>query len=279
MLEQNHKPGLYVVATPIGNILDISLRALNILKQARYVFAEDTRQSRKLFDWYGIKTKLIACHEYNEMDNSVISLIEKGEIYALISDAGTPAISDPGYKIVNWCLQNEIDIFPVPGACSFVSALSASGMPSDRFIFLGFLPQKEHARKIFLNELTNEIATMIFFESPNRLLNTLKNMREIFGDRHCCICRELTKIFEEFRRGRISDLIKYFSANKPIGEFVILITGCEKQNINNEESIFAELNEVLRSKSVKESVKFISEKYHVPKNTVYKKALELKERI
>lgn len=282
LLEQNHKPGLYVVATPIGNILDISLRAISILKQARYVFAEDTRQSRKLFDWYGIKTKLISCHEYNETDNSVISLIEKGGIYALISDAGTPAISDPGYKIVNWCLLNEISVFPIPGACAAIAALSASGMPSDRFTFFGFLPSKDRARKIFLSKLETETATMIFFESPNRLLNALNDMREIFGDRYCCVCRELTKIFEEFNRGKISEIIEYFSVYKPIGEFVILVTGCSEQKINeqkiNEKNVFDELDEILQSKSLKESVKLISDKYHIQKSIVYRKALELKEK-
>ncbi len=275
--EQNHKPGLYIVATPIGNILDISLRALGILKIARCVFAEDTRQSRKLFDWYGIKTKLIACHEYNETDFAVTSLIDKQEIYALISDAGTPTISDPGYKIVNWCLQNNIDIFPIPGASASIAALSASGMPSDKFTFFGFLPPKKNARKIFLENLGAETGTLIFFESPNRLLDTLEDMLKIFGDRKCCVCRELTKIFEEFKRGNISKMLQYFSANKPTGEFVILISGAVTDAKKETEEIFYELNELLRNASLKESVSILSKKYGINRNIIYKKALELKK--
>lgn len=278
LLEQNHKPGLYVVATPIGNILDISLRALGILKMARCVFAEDTRQSRKLFDWYGIKTKLVACHEHNEADFSVTSLIDEQNIYALISDAGTPVISDPGYKLINWCLQSGIDVFPIPGASAPITALSASGMPSDKFTFLGFLPTKNNARKFFLENLVNKTETLIFFESPNRLLKTLQDMLKIFGDRKCCVCRELTKVFEEFRRDNLSEILKYFSVNKLAGEFVILIAGnvFEEEKKRNTE-IFYELNEFLKSKSVKDAVNIISGKYKVNRNSIYKKALELKK--
>ncbi|MBR1734117.1 MAG: 16S rRNA (cytidine(1402)-2'-O)-methyltransferase [Alphaproteobacteria bacterium] len=276
LLDQNHKPGLYIVATPIGNILDISFRAISILTKAEYIFAEDTRQSRKLLDWYEIKsTKLIACHEYNETHESITSLIENQKIYALVSDAGTPAISDPGYKIVNWCLQHGIDVHPIPGASSFVTALCASGMPSDHFAFFGFLPPKEFARKKFLKNLSNESGTMIFFESPKRLLKSLKNMLEILGDRHCCVCRELTKIFEEFLHGTISEIIEHFSKNNPIGEFVILISGNKKIEIN-EDTIWRELSELLQKKSLKESVKEIADKYNLSKNTAYQKALELK---
>ena len=277
LLEQNHKPGLYVVATPIGNILDISLRALGILKMAQCVFAEDTRQSRKLFDWYGIKTKLVACHEYNETDFSVTSLINKQGIYALISDAGTPTVSDPGYKIVNWCLQNEIDVFPIPGASASIAALSASGMPSDKFTFFGFLPSKNNVRKTFLESLENETGTLIFFESPNRLLNTLEDMLEILGDRRCCVCRELTKIFEEFRRGNLLEMLQYFSNNKPTGEFVILIKGKITEKKKGMEKIFSELNKLLENTSLKESVNVLSEKYKISRKIIYKKALEIKK--
>lgn len=274
-LEQDHKPGLYVVATPIGNILDISLRALCVLQRAKCIFAEDTRQSRKLLDWYGIKGRLVACHEYNEADSAVTTCIEMGEVYALITDAGTPAISDPGYKIVNWCINNGITVFPIPGASAPIVAMSASGMPSDRFTFFGFLPSKSHARKSLLENLKNEKGTLIFFESPNRLLDTLKNMFELLGDRSCCICRELTKIHEEFRRGNISDMIAHFSEKKPIGEFVILVAGATAENADKTD-ISAELKELLQTKTVKEVSKLIAEKYKIAKNEVYKKALEIR---
>ena len=161
LYEQQNKTGLYVVATPIGNIFDISLRALYILKKAKCIFAEDTRQSKKLLSFYGINTKLVACHEYNEIDDSVTSLIQQDEIYALISDAGTPTISDPGYRIVNWCIENSIDVFPIPGASAFVAGLSVSGLPTDNFAFHGFLPPKLQARKSALENLKSEKMTMI----------------------------------------------------------------------------------------------------------------------
>jgi 16S rRNA (cytidine1402-2'-O)-methyltransferase len=140
--DQQHRPGLYVVATPIGNIFDISLRAIYILKKSKYIFAEDTRQSKKLLNFYDIATPLISCHEHNEIGVSITSRIKKNEIYALISDAGTPLISDPGYKITNWCLAQQIDIIPIPGASALVAGLSAAGLPTDSFTFYGFLPPK-----------------------------------------------------------------------------------------------------------------------------------------
>lgn len=278
LLSQNHKPGLYVVATPIGNMLDISPRALAILSKSRCVFSEDTRQSRKLLSWYGIKTKLISCHERNEVDFSVTSLIKKNETYAIISDAGTPTVSDPGYRIVNWCLQNGIDVFPIPGASSPIAALSASGMPSDRFAFFGFIPTKKKAKRIFFKNLENEVGTLIFFESPNRLLDTIRDMSEIFGNRYCCVCRELTKIFEEFVRGGFSEILKHFELNKPEGEFVILVSG-NKSKEPSEKEISRELIKLIKENSLKKSVKLMSEKYNIRKNDAYKKALKLKKEI
>lgn len=285
ILEQNHKGGLYVVATPIGNMFDISLRALWILKKARCIFAEDTRQSRKLLDWYGIKTKIVACHEYNETDFSVVSRLDRDGIFALISDAGTPAISDPGYRLVNWCLKNGIEVFPIPGASAAVTAMSASGMPSDRFVFFGFPPSKEKARRGFFDSLRGEQGTLIFYESPNRLLSCLRDMLEIFGDRYCCVCREITKIFEEFRRDTLSKNLQYFENQKPTGEFVILLSGYEENEGGKETSLESilggikmELEELLNEKSLKESAKILAEKYvkyGVGRNKIYKIGLEL----
>lgn len=272
---QKDKPGLYLVATPIGNLFDISLRALNILKKSKIIFAEDTRNSSNLLNFYEINTPLIACHEYNEIMPTVIEKIEQGEIYSLISDAGTPTISDPGYRLVNWCVENDIEVVPIPGACAFIAGLCGSGLPTDRFTFCGFLPNKQHARLKDLKELKSKSETLIFLESPRRILNSLKDMREIFGDRYCCVCRELTKLYEDFQRGLFSEIIEHFSENEPTGEFVVIIEGNKEKSIDKKQ-IFSELAELLQKFRVKEAVEIIVEKYSVNKKMIYQKALEIK---
>jgi len=273
---QKDKPGLYLVATPIGNLFDISLRALNILKESKIIFAEDTRNSRKLLNFYEINTPLIACHEYNEIMPTVVGKIEKGGIYSLISDAGTPTISDPGYRLVNWCVENDIEVIPIPGACAFIAGLCGSGLPTDRFTFCGFLPSRKRARKENLKELKSKTETLIFLESPKRVLESLKDMLEIFGDRHCCVCRELTKLYEDFQRGSLREIIDHFSENEPAGEFVVIIEG-NKEESTNEEQIFSELTKLLKNFRVKEAVEIIVEKYSVNKKAIYQKALEIKD--
>ena len=273
--QQQDKPGLYLVATPIGNLFDISLRALNILKKSKLIFAEDTRNSRKLLNFYEIDTPLVACHEYNEIMPAVVEKIEKGEIYSLISDAGTPTISDPEYRLVNWCVENDIRVVPVPGACAFITGLCGSGLPTDRFTFCGFLPSKQHARQESLKELISKTETLIFLESPKRVLESLKDMKKIFGDRCCCVCRELTKLYEDFQRGSLSKIIDNFSENEPVGEFIVIIEGNKEESIN-EQQIFSELAELLQKFRVKEAVEIIVKKYSVNKKHVYQKALEIK---
>lgn len=265
-----------MVATPIGNLFDISLRALNILKKSKLIFAEDTRNSRKLLNFYEIDTQLVACHEYNEIMPAVVEKIEKGEIYSLISDAGTPTISDPGYRLVNWCIENDIEVIPIPGACAFITGLCGSGLPTDRFTFYGFLPSKQHARRETLQEVKSKTETLIFLESPKRILESLKDMAEIFGDRNCCVCRELTKLYEDFQRGSLSKIIKYFSENEPVGEFVVIIAG-NKEVSANEDMIFSELSKLLKNFRVKEAVEIIVEKYSMNKKVIYQKALEIKD--
>ena len=272
--DQKNKTGLYIVATPIGNIFDITIRALHILKKAKYIFAEDTRQSKKLLNFYEINTRLIACHEYNETDDSVTSLIQQNEIYALISDAGTPTISDPGYRIVNWCIEHDIDVFPVPGPSAFVAGLSVSGLPTDRFSFYGFLPPKHQARCEALTQLRSEHATMLFLESPKRITDTLKEMLNIFGNRYVCVCREITKLFEEYKRGFLTDIVEHFDQNPPLGEFVIIVSG-EKNAPIDENAFAVELEALLQDMSLKTAVNLVHEKYHISKNVVYNKALEL----
>jgi 16S rRNA (cytidine1402-2'-O)-methyltransferase len=275
LYNQNHKPGLYVVATPIGNIFDISLRAVYILSIAKCIFAEDTRQSRKLLDFYNIKTRVIPCHEHNELSRSVTAALQPSEVCALISDAGTPLVSDPGYRLVGWCIRNNIDVFPIPGASAPVAAVSVSGLPTDKFIFLGFPPPKEKAQIAFLNALKNISATMIFFESPKRIVNTLQNIKNTLGDRRCCICRELTKVFEEIKRGNLSELVEYFSHRDTLGEFTIVVAGCD-QIVPDEAEVHALLREELERRSLREAVKIISDSSGISKNAIYQKALELK---
>ncbi|MDR0632180.1 MAG: 16S rRNA (cytidine(1402)-2'-O)-methyltransferase [Holosporaceae bacterium] len=272
--DQQHKPGLYVVATPIGNIFDISFRAIHILKEAKYIFAEDTRQSKKLLNFYDIKTPLISCHEHNEESSVVTSKIKEEDIYALISDAGTPLISDPGYRIVNWCVEHRIDVFPVPGASALTAGLSVAGLPTNSFAFHGFLPPKAQSRRSALRDLRNAEQTIVFLESPRRLLNSLGDMLEIFGNRYACVCREMTKIFEEFRRGNLSELIEYFSNNEPVGEFVVIVSGNRNFSID-ETAIFSELSKSLDEKTLKNAVEEISHKYGLSKKTIYRKALEI----
>lgn len=268
---------MYLVATPIGNLFDISLRALNILKKSKIIFAEDTRNSRKLLNFYEIDTPLVACHEYNEIMPVVVEKIECGEIYSLISDAGTPTISDPGYRLVNWCVENGIEVVPIPGACAFVAGLCGSGLPTDRFTFCGFLPSKQHARYEALQDVKSKTETLIFLESPKRISESLKDMLKIFGDRHCCVCRELTKLYEDFQRGPLSKIIEHFSENEPTGEFVVIVSGNKNEKIN-EEQIFSELIGLLQKFRVKEAVEIIVEKYSVNKKAIYQKALEIKEK-
>ena len=267
---------MYVVATPIGNIFDISLRALYILKKSRIIFAEDTRNSKKLLNFYEIDVPLIACHEYNEIDSAVVNKIKPGEIYSLISDAGTPGISDPGYRLVNWCVENNIEVSPIPGASSFVAGLSCSGLPTDKFTFFGFLPNKRHARREFLQNIFERTETLIFLESPKRLSESLREMLNVFGNRFCCVCKEMTKMYENFQRGRLSEVTEYFSANEPLGEFVIIVSGNDKKNSFNQKEISQELAELMKSRSLRDSVDLISEKHGLNKKEIYRKALELK---
>ncbi len=263
-------------------MFDISLRAIHILKSAKCVFAEDTRQARKLFDFFEINSPLIACHEYNETDDSVVSHIQKDEIYALISDAGSPMISDPGYRLVNWCVEHGFEVFAVPGACALISALSVSGLPTNSFTFYGFSPPKKSARRSFLENLKNVCDTLIFYESPQRILDFLTDLHEIFGNRHCCVCRELTKLYEEKGRGTIEELISHFSEQKPRGEFVVIVAGNALDGISkpeNERNMLEELKKLMQTESLSESVRKISEKYQISKKNIYQHALKLKELI
>ncbi|MDR3156284.1 MAG: 16S rRNA (cytidine(1402)-2'-O)-methyltransferase [Holosporaceae bacterium] len=299
--QQKYSPGLYIVATPIGNIFDITLRAIHILKKSTYILAEDTRQSRKLLNFFEIKTPLMACHEHNEMHNAILSNLkslgtdgrerniagetENSRIFSLICDAGTPLISDPGYRIVNWCLENKIAIYPIPGPCAATAAISCAGLPTNEFVFLGFPPAKRAARRAFFEINLGQPRTMIFFESPHRLLSSLRDMFEIFGNRRCCLCRELTKIFEEFRRGTIAEIIDYFSSiGTNRGEFVLIVDGAANEINRNADGnshggaiVLDELLQYLPANSVGGAAKIIAENLHISKRVLYKKILALKK--
>ncbi len=218
---------LFIVPTPIGNLEDITFRAIKTLKEVDLILAEDTRQTKKLCSHYNIETKLQPYHQHNEHHTTekIIHLLKSNTQLALVSDAGTPGISDPGFLIVRTCLQNDIAVECLPGATAFIPALVNSGIPCDKFIFEGFLPHKK-GRQTRLRKLADEDRTMIFYESPHRLIKTLSQFMEHFGpDRNICVSRELTKVFEENIRGNIETVLAHYESNKPKGEIVIIVTG------------------------------------------------------
>ena len=218
---------LYIVPTPIGNLEDITLRAIRILKEADLILAEDTRQTAKLLNHFEIKTRMRSHHLFNEHKtiNGIVDQLNSGEQIALVSDAGTPGISDPGFLLIRACIQNNIDVECLPGATAFVPALVNSGLPSDHFIFEGFLPPKK-GRKTRLEKLAIEPYTVILYESPYRLIKTLTQLAEYFGaDRQVAVARELTKIHEETIRGSIQEVLKYYEDQTIKGEIVIIIGG------------------------------------------------------
>ena len=216
---------LYVVSTPIGNLEDISLRALRVLKEADVIACEDTRQTLKLLSHFDIAKRLVSYHEHNELTRApeIVIELEQGAKVALVSDAGTPAISDPGYRLVSLCLRHGIQVVPVPGASALLAALAASGMPIEEFVFAGFLPSRPTERRKKLRELGAELRTLALYEAPHRLLDTLEDALEILGNRPAAIAREVTKIYEEFVRGHIEDLVAAARTKAPRGEITLLI--------------------------------------------------------
>ncbi|MCK4244502.1 MAG: 16S rRNA (cytidine(1402)-2'-O)-methyltransferase, partial [Candidatus Omnitrophica bacterium] len=215
-------------ATPIGNLEDITLRALKVLKEVDLIAAEDTRETRKLLFKYNVKRPLISYYRDNEREraNKLLKLLKEGKKIALVSDRGTPGISDPAYLLVKLAREVGIPVVPIPGACGIVAALSVCGLPTTNFTFLGFLPRKRGKRRKLLEELSRRSETLVFYESPYRILSLLKELREIFGERRVTICRELTKKFEEVICGSISELSDIFQEKRPRGEFIIIVEKC-----------------------------------------------------
>ncbi len=278
------QPGtLYVVATPIGNLDDISARALRILREVALIAAEDTRHSARLLQHFGIQTPLAACHEHNERDQGgrFLARLQAGEDVALISDAGTPLISDPGYHLVRQARAAGFAVVPVPGACALIAALSAAGLPSDRFIFEGFLPAKAAGRRARLEQVREEPRTLIFYEAPHRILECLQDMREVFGaDRPALLARELTKTFETLQGLPLAELCEWVAAdsNQQRGECVVLVAGWQAPE--GEEAVSVEalrvLDLLLAEMPLKRAAALAAEITGVRKNLLYQVALERK---
>jgi len=266
---------LYIVATPIGNLDDITFRAVEVLKSVDLIAAEDTRHTLKLLNHFGIEKPMTSYFEHNRFEKGkyLVEKLKSGENIALVSDAGIPAISDPGEDLVKLCVENGINVIPIPGASACLSALVVSGLPTGRFAFEGFLTVNKRSRSERLSELKNEKRTMIFYEAPHKLLKTLKDMYEAFGERNISISRELTKIHEETLRMKLSEAISYFSENPPKGEFVLVVEGCREEN--NESPLkdlsASELVKHFLEKglSEKEAIKAAAQELGVPKREVY----------
>ena len=222
-----HLEMLYLVPTPVGNMEDITMRALRILREADLILAEDTRTSGNLLRHFDIRKPMLSYHKFNEHQTvaSVVERLKAGETIAVVPDAGTPGISDPGFLVVREAVKAGVEVQTLPGATAFVPALVSSGLPCDRFCFEGFLPQKK-GRQTRLNALREETRTMIFYESPHRVVKALEQMKDVFGEeRRCSVCREISKVYEESVRGTISEVLEHFKENEPKGEFVIVIEG------------------------------------------------------
>ena len=270
----NNKPTLYLIATPIGNLSEFTPRAIEILKEADYVGCEDTRNSKILFDHFGISTTLISCHEHNENEASeqLISYLLNGKNVCYVSDAGYPGISDPGSRLVKKALDNDINVSVINGSSAFLTALVASGLETDHFYFHGFLASKESQRENELKEMINRKETLIFYESPHRIMKTLVSMQKIFGNRKICLCRELTKKFEEYIRGTLDELVT-LDENTLKGEMVVIVEG-NKDEISSfvsDEDIMAYVNSLTEvGLSTKDAIKNASSTLKVNKNYIYK---------
>jgi len=275
-------PGtLYVVATPIGHRDDITLRALNVLGHVDLIAAEDTRKTRRFLDLHGIQGRFISYHEHNENERTpqILKKLKTGASIALVSNAGTPSVSDPGYRLIKSAAKNEVSIVPVPGVSAAAAALSVAGLPTDAFTFAGFLPKKKGKRLNQLGALAREPRTLIIYESPKRILLLLKDIISIMGNRYCVLAREMTKLHEEFIRGRLSEILEILEGRSQTkGECTLLISGCEDGSTVNWETVRNEIRNELESKNepVSRLAQKISQKYGLSKNKVYQEALEIR---
>lgn len=276
---------LYIVPTPIGNLSDITFRAVEVLKAATLIAAEDTRHSRILLDKLGIgSVKMISCNDHNEAERTEIIAkeTESGGVVALISDAGTPMISDPGYKLVSSLVERGVKVFPLPGPCAAITALCASAMPTDRFLFSGFLPVKDKELTDKLESLRTAPYPVVFYESPRRIINTLQKIAKMDKDRKVALCREMTKTFETIYRMRVTDLIEHFKTHEDEvrGEFVLIVGPYEPKDDGDEVSAKAKaaLEKMIPSLKVKEACQIVADLTGESKNRLYDYALTLKDR-
>jgi 16S rRNA (cytidine1402-2'-O)-methyltransferase len=275
-------PGtLYVVATPIGHRDDITIRALNILSRVDLIAAEDTRKTRRFLERHGITGSFISYHEHNEKERTpqILTKLHNGASIALVSNAGTPTVSDPGYRLINSAAGNDVSIVPVPGASAAAAALSVAGLPTDAFTFAGFLPKKKAKRLKLLDELAQEPRTLIFYESPNRIQTLINEIIDTMGDRYGVMAREMTKLHEEFIRGRLSEILQVLAARSGIkGECTLLVTGWDQNRTVQWETVANEIRDQLSStkEPVSKLAKKISQQYGLSKNKVYREALKIR---
>jgi len=272
------KSGLYIVSTPIGNLSDITLRALEVLKKSDYILCEDTRTSKNLLDRYEIKSKLISNHKFNEKKNlsKIIQILKSDCVVSLISDAGTPSVSDPGAILVNECLINKINVYPIPGASAVSSAISISGF-NEQYFFYGFFPEKNNKLKEDFEKLKKQDGCIVFFISPKKFNKSVKHIKEYFIDRKILICREMTKYYEEYIRTDINKLEPFKS--DPKGELTIVISEKLKEknsSINLKESDKINIQKMIKKLSIKDITDLISQNSNVPKKEIYNYCLKLK---
>lgn len=272
-------PGLYLVATPIGNLRDMTLRALDVLAAADLVLAEDTRVTAKLLTAYGLKAKLERCDDHASARAAEIAIerLKAGEVVALVSDAGTPLVSDPGYVVARAVIAEGLPVHPIPGASSLLAALCLAGQPADRVLFAGFLPPKSGARKTMLEELRTGRQTLVFFESGPRLKDSLTDMAEVLGDRPAAVTRELTKLYEEAVRGTLSELAANPRCDAPKGEIVIVI-GPGEAEVASAADADAALTEAMTRLPPGEAAAEVSRALNLPRKPLYKRALEMQGR-
>lgn len=278
--EKKLAPGLYIVSTPIGNSRDITLRALDVLSSVTAIAAEDTRVARRLLDIHGIKPPKLIRHDEHGAERSrpeIMARLQAGEAIALATDAGTPLVSDPGYRLVVVALAAGHKVIPLPGPSAALAALTLAGLPSDKFLFAGFLPPKTGQRIRALNELTDVKATLIFFEGVSRLAPALLDMAKVLGNRQACVARELTKLYEESRRGSLKELSQHYDhAGPPKGEVTIVVGPPIEQPLSLED-IDNRLLQLLPEMSVKDAAKIVSEELGLPRSDAYARALNLKD--
>jgi 16S rRNA (cytidine1402-2'-O)-methyltransferase len=280
----NYNTGvLYVVATPIGNRDDVTIRALKILSQVDLIAAEDTRHTGQLLAHHRIKGRLTSYHEHNENKRTpeLIQKLKTGVSVALVSNAGTPTVSDPGYRLVTAAVANQIKVIPIPGVSAVVSALSAAGMPTDTFVFVGFSAKRKAKRLQQLQALAAEHRSIVFYESPKRIMTFLAEIKSIMGDRYGVLCREMTKRHEEFIRGLLSEIMAKLGTRPVVkGECTLLVAGCADEVETSLEVVRGELNEALQKTAgpLSEIVKTVAKKFDLPRNRVYDVALKLKRK-